>query len=152
METDWSGNLLNEYVFLGSKRIARRDSSSNVYYYLGDHLGTSRAIVSSSGSKCYDADFGPYGKEAVYTNTCAQNYKFTGKACPERSRRERDTKTGNDYFGARFFESNLGQFATPDWAATPTAVPYANFGNPQSLNLYAYVENNPTTLGDPDGH
>jgi hypothetical protein len=31
-------------------------------------------------------------------------------------------------------------------------VPYANFGNPQSLNLYAYVENNPTTLGDPDGH
>jgi hypothetical protein len=41
---------------------------------------------------------------------------------------------------------------TPDWAAKPVTVPYANFGNPQSLNLYAYVENNPTTLGDPDGH
>jgi hypothetical protein len=41
---------------------------------------------------------------------------------------------------------------TPDWAAKPTDVPYANFGNPQSLNLYAYVENNPTTTGDPDGH
>jgi hypothetical protein len=34
----------------------------------------------------------------------------------------------------------------------PTAVPYANFGNPQSLNLYSYVKNNPTTFGDPDGH
>jgi hypothetical protein len=33
-----------------------------------------------------------------------------------------------------------------------TPVPYANFGNPQSLNLYSYVENNPTTTGDPDGH
>jgi hypothetical protein len=41
---------------------------------------------------------------------------------------------------------------TPDWAAKPTDVPYANFGNPQSLNLYSYVENNPTTTGDPDGH
>jgi len=34
---------------------------------------------------------------------------------------------------------------TPDLAAKATAVPYANFGNPQGLNLYAYVENNPTT-------
>ncbi len=41
---------------------------------------------------------------------------------------------------------------TPDWAAKPTSVPYANFGNPQSLNLYGYVQNNPTTMGDPDGH
>jgi hypothetical protein len=41
---------------------------------------------------------------------------------------------------------------TPDWAAKPIAVPYAHYGNPQSLNLYAYVENNPTTVGDPDGH
>ena len=41
---------------------------------------------------------------------------------------------------------------TPDWEAKPTDVPYANFGNPQSLNLYSYVQNNPTTVGDPDGH
>jgi len=41
---------------------------------------------------------------------------------------------------------------TPDWAAKPTNVPYASFGNPQSLNLYSYVENNPTTMGDSDGH
>src|SRR5258708_11279767 len=40
----------------------------------------------------------------------------------------------------------------PDWAAKPTDVPYANFGNPQSLNLFSYVQNNPTTMGDPDGH
>ena len=46
----------------------------------------------------------------------------------------------------------IGRFMTPDWAAKPTDVPYAHYGNPQSLNLYSYVQNNPTTVGDPDGH
>ena len=31
-------------------------------------------------------------------------------------------------------------------------MPYADFGNPQSLNLYSYVKNNPLNLTDPDGH
>ena len=75
---------------------------------------------------------------------CWHDYKFTGK--------ERDSESGLDMFGARYYGSSLGRFMTPDWAAKPTDVPYANFGNPQSLNLYSYVENNPTTTGDPDGH
>ena len=41
---------------------------------------------------------------------------------------------------------------TPDWAAAPTSVPYAEFGDPQTLNLYAYVGNNPMGKADPDGH
>jgi len=41
---------------------------------------------------------------------------------------------------------------TPDWAARPTAVPYAVFGDPQSLNLYTYVENAPVNRVDADGH
>jgi len=41
---------------------------------------------------------------------------------------------------------------TPDWAARPTAVPYAVFGDPQSLNLYSYVRNNPVARADADGH
>jgi hypothetical protein len=46
----------------------------------------------------------------------------------------------------------MGRFATPDWSATPVPVPYADLGNPQSLNLYSYVQNNPITGVDPDGH
>jgi len=71
-------------------------------------------------------------------------YKFTGK--------ERDSESGLDEFGARYYASSLGRFMIPDWAAAPTAVPYAHYGNPQSLNLYSYVQNNPSTVGDPDGH
>ena len=66
--------------------------------------------------------------------------------------KERDSESGLDMFGARYYGSSLGRFMTPDWAAKPMSVPYAHFGNPQSLNLYSYVENNPTTVGDPDGH
>jgi RHS repeat-associated protein len=66
--------------------------------------------------------------------------------------KERDSESGLDMFGARYYGSSLGRFMTPDWAAKPTNVPYASFGNPQSLNLYSYVSNNPCTTRDPDGH
>jgi hypothetical protein len=41
---------------------------------------------------------------------------------------------------------------SPDWASKPTEVPYANFGDPQSLNLYGYVGNNPLSKADKDGY
>jgi hypothetical protein len=47
---------------------------------------------------------------------------------------------------------SAAQALTPDWAARPTAIPYAVFGDPQSLNLYGYVRNDPVTLADIDGH
>ena len=71
-------------------------------------------------------------------------HKFTGK--------ERDSESGLDNFGARYNSSSMGRFMSPDWSAAPMGVPYADFGNPQSLNLYSYVKNNPVTATDPDGH
>jgi hypothetical protein len=41
---------------------------------------------------------------------------------------------------------------SPDWADEPTAIPNGDPENPQSINLYAYVENNPLIHTDPDGH
>jgi len=70
--------------------------------------------------------------------------RFTGK--------ERDTESGNDYFGARYYASSMGRFMSPDWSAKEEPVPYATKDDPQSLNLYAYVGNNPLTHNDPDGH
>jgi hypothetical protein len=46
----------------------------------------------------------------------------------------------------------MGRFMSPDWSAKQEPVPYAKLDNPQSLNLYAYVLNNPLDKTDPDGH
>jgi len=69
---------------------------------------------------------------------------FTGK--------ERDAESGNDYMFARYYNSATGRFLSPDWSAKEEPVPYAKLDNPQSLNLYSYVYNNPLRAADPDGH
>jgi RHS repeat-associated protein len=144
-ESDASGNFTDEYVYFGGKRIAHRVVSGNsIYYYAEDFLGTSRVITTSTGTVCYESDFYPYGGERNITNTCPQNYKFEGK--------ERDTETNNDDFGARYYSSQFGRWLSPDWSATPVPVPYANLSNPQTLNLYAMVHDNPEAFADLDGH
>jgi RHS repeat-associated protein len=64
---------------------------------------------------------------------------FTGK--------ERDTESGLDYFGARYYGSSMGRFMSPD----PSGLQYADPANPQTLNLYSYVLNNPLIFTDPSG-
>jgi hypothetical protein len=46
----------------------------------------------------------------------------------------------------------MGRFMSPDWSEEPDPVPYADLENPQTLNLYGYVTNNPLRLYDPTGH
>ncbi|MGH9829514.1 MAG: hypothetical protein ACREDR_40370 [Blastocatellia bacterium] len=46
-------------------------------------------------------------------------------------------------FNERRHLAQLDLFLTPDWSDDPEAVPCANLGNPQSLNLYSYVLTNP---------
>src|SRR5437879_4495339 len=143
-ETDAAGNNPVEYIFFGGKRIARRDASGNVTYYFADHLGTARVATNATGTIQDDSDFYPFGGEHVVVSSSGNAYKFTGK--------ERDAETTLDYFGARYLSSAQGRFASPDWSASPSPVPYADLANPQTLNLYTYVQNNPLTYTDPTGH
>jgi RHS repeat-associated protein len=70
--------------------------------------------------------------------------------------RERDSETGfedgNDYFFARYYGSQTGRFLSPDWSAQEEPVPYAKLDDPQTLNLYGYLRNNPLGGIDADGH
>ena len=123
-ESDGAGNLTNEYVFFNGKRVARRVVATGaVFYYFADHLGSSNVITDAGGVRQAESDFYPYGGEVVIlADATANHYKFTGK--------ERDPGTGVDYFSARYYSSALGRFLTPDWSATPVAVPYASLGDP----------------------
>ena len=145
-ETTTSGTTLNEYIFFAGKRIAMLPAGGSAQYYVEDLLGSSRVMTTNTGTLCYDADFYPYGGERTYTNSCptANNYKFEGK--------ERDTETGNDDFGARYYSNRFGRWLSADWSNVPVPVPYANLTNPQTLNLYAMVSDDPETSADLDGH
>ena len=68
----------------------------------------------------------------------ATEHHFTGK--------ERDTESGNDYFGARYYASTMGRFLSPDSPG------FSHLVNPQAWNLYAYTYNNPLSFRDRDGH
>ncbi len=147
---------MENYIFSGGQRIARRDAATKaVHFYFSDHLGSTSIVTDALGTLSIcgsylvatgedESDYYPFGGEIVLCNRVPQNYKYNGK--------EREVESGLDYFGARHYASGFGRWMIPDWAEKPTDVPYANFGNPQSLNLYSYVQNNPTTVGDPDGH
>jgi RHS repeat-associated protein len=139
METDLSGNLTDEYVFFGGKRIARRDSSNNVVYYAADHLGTSRVVASSAGAILDQSDFYPFGGERVLSASSGNTYKFTSK--------ERDSESNLDSFGARYDSSILGRFMSPD----PKILSIRHIANPQKWNKYSYVINNPMSFFDPNG-
>jgi RHS repeat-associated protein len=147
-ETDTFGDFTNEYVFFGGKHVAMKyfgKAGVTIYYYEEDMLGSSRTMVQAGQtSVCYDADFYPFGGERDITVSCTQNYKFEGKI--------RDPETGDDDFGARYYTSRLGRWLSADWSSTPAPVPYANLTNPQTLNLYAMVSDNPETFADLDGH
>jgi RHS repeat-associated protein len=135
-ETDGSGSLLKDYVYFAGRRIAYVYNSS-AYFYFGDQIGTSRVITYSNGQICYDADFYPFGGERTpYVNSCSQNYKFAGM--------ERDAETANYHTLFRNYEWEIARWMSPDPLGGDAT-------NPQSLNRYAYVMNNPTTLTDPLG-
>ncbi|MGD0860009.1 MAG: RHS repeat-associated core domain-containing protein [Terracidiphilus sp.] len=131
-------------VFAGGKLLATYHDS-DTYFALSDWLGTKRAEITPDGK--YSSFFSlPYGDGIPTSGTAvdATEHHYTGK--------ERDTESGNDYFGARYYASSMGRFMSPDWDSKPRAVPYADLANPQSLNLYSYVLNNPLSKADPNGH
>ena len=138
-ESDLAGNITDEYVFFRSQRIARRDAAGNVDYYLSDQLGSSRVVTDSSGNLLDDSDFYPFGWERPVASSSGNTYKFTGK--------ERDSESGNDYFGARYYASSMGRMLSPD----PVFISADRIADPQGLNLYAYARNNPLTITDPTG-
>jgi RHS repeat-associated protein len=72
---------------------------------------------------------------------------YDGDAGSRSPGKERDSESGNDYFGARYFGSSMGRFLSPD----PSQLYFANPADPQSLNLYSYGRNNPLINIDPTG-
>jgi RHS repeat-associated protein len=132
-------------VYAAGTLLATYDNNG-LHFYLNDPLGTRRVQTDSAGVVEQTCSSLPYGDGLACTGSTIYptEHHFTGK--------ERDAETGNDYFEARYYSSATGRFMSPDWSAKIEPVPYAKLDDPQSLNLYAYVQNNPLSRNDPDGH
>ncbi len=109
------------------------------YYYHSDHLGSSNIITDRAGVRVQHYEYMAFGKERYKENTSAFSLsnRYTDQVL--------DEETGLYYYNARYYDPELGRFIQPD-----TIVP--DPGNPQALNRYTYVNNNPLKYVDPTGH
>jgi len=82
-------------------------------------------------------EYSPYGTTVTHTGTADPSHKFTGQ--------EEDADSELYYYGARYYDPELGRFITPDWIVQDPS-------DPQSLNRYAYARNNPIKYEDPTGN
>ena len=116
-----------------------RDGGS-LYYLHSDHLGSVNVLTTEAGSIVAGSEtkFEPFGgyRQQATTATDPTDLGFT--------RHRHNDELGLIYMGARYFVPEIARFAAPD-----SIIPDVN--NPQTLNRYSYVNNNPLMFVDPDG-
>jgi RHS repeat-associated protein len=141
-ETNAAGWDIGYVSFNGSLLAEYRDGTT--YFVHKDHIGSTRLISKLDQTILDSMDYLPFGEQLG--GDTGTTHKFSGK--------ERDsTSEGSfDNFGARYYSSSIGRYVSADWSDDPETVPYANFRNPQSINLYSFTGNNPLSLVDLDGH
>ena len=135
-ETNTSGTTQNEYVYFGGARVAANVPTNTVYYYFSDQVGSLQLVTNSTGTVCYDSDNTPNGYKWSYITTCAQEFGLAGMKL------EAEAPIYHTWF--RQYSDNAGRWISPDLLA-------GDVSNPQSLNRYAYVTNNPSSSYDPLG-
>jgi len=126
-------------VFLLVPAAATAQATQVIEYYSTDAIGSVRAVtkqVNGQWQVVARHDFMPFGEEVAPPPPPSDKRLFTGK--------ERDSETGMDYFGARYYRAGLGRFPTVD----PVG---GRLADPQTLNRYAYARNNPLRYVDPTG-
>jgi RHS repeat-associated protein len=140
-------------------------------WLVSDHLGSPRIILGKSGSLAdvRRRDFMPFGEDlgaGQFGRTTAQGYEPSGTPSNPREKfatYERDDETGLDFAQARYYQSKLGRFTTPDEftggptellaeAAAHNPAFHAGLAEPPSLNKRQYCLNNPLKFVDPAGH
>jgi len=126
-------------VFGAGRHIASY-ADGTTYFPHADWLGTER-VRATAGDNPYEACASLWFGDGLACRFAGSSLDpsplhFTGK--------QRDAETGLDYFGARYNASQLGRFMTPD----PLG---GHLVEPQTLNGYVYVRDNPVSLTDPTG-
>jgi RHS repeat-associated protein len=170
---DSNSAVIKDYFYRSGELLGttKAGTSGEYQFATADQLGSPRAWTDDSGALITGGrhDYLPFGEElfAGYgMRTTDQGYAANTQQDGQRKQfgsKERDGEIGLDFFISRYFSPTQGRYVSPDYfSGNPatlmnsfdrsSALPYAVLPNPQTLNLYSYVENNPLSLIDPDGH
>ena len=123
-----------------AESIQQDNVEEELYFYLSDlpkafGIGSSSWITDASGNVDQHLAYMPFGESFIDQRANGHDirFKFTGK--------ERDSKTGFDYFGARYYASDLSIWLSVDPMSDERP----------SLSPYNYCQLNPVMLIDPTG-
>jgi RHS repeat-associated protein len=140
-------------VFDGVNRIAAINEVSGVdttFYLNTDHVGSTSLVTRDDGTAYQQIVYKSFGdiykiwKDNVWSSPSAGDlanigsYAFTGQ--------ELDGETGLYYYGARYYDANIGRFISADSHVDGKGL------DTQGYNRYTYVRNNPVIYSDPSGH
>jgi RHS repeat-associated protein len=109
-------------------------SGGTTWFFHADHLGSPKVKTAVNGTEAERWDYYPYGETWV-PGAPGDQHRYTGHL--------RDAESGNDFAGARYYSSARGRWLAVD--------PVPGDRDPQDLNRYAYVRNDPVNRLDSDG-
>ena len=137
------------YVYLGGRLLAtttpspstnspfKPRQSRSVRFHHEDRVGP-RLVTDSAGNSVSHEPYA-FGTEPLNTSTGDDTRRFTSY--------DRSQATSLDYAVNRYYDPAAGRFTQVD----PIGIHAGDLANPQSLNLYAYVANDPVNAVDPLG-
>ncbi|MFG1710332.1 RHS repeat domain-containing protein [Nonomuraea sp. M3C6] len=124
------------YYTIGGEPIAVRTPDNQVYFLANDHQGTAQAAVNASSGDLAVRRMTPFGEDRGAPPSWWPGQRgFVGGT--------KDETTGLVHLGAREYDAKNGRFVSVD--------PIIDEEDPQQLNAYAYANNSPVTMSDPDG-
>jgi RHS repeat-associated protein len=131
-ETNQTGQMLAEYVYLGDQLLAMIKPGELAYYFHNDHLGTPQVLTDDSQVIAWKAVYTPFGDAVASIQTVDNPFRFPGQYY--------DQETGLHYNYFRYYNPQTGRYITPD-----------PIGLEGGINLFTYVEGNPVRWVDPWG-
>jgi RHS repeat-associated protein len=142
---NWTAGTTQKQIYFNGDVVATQDQDDVVHYLMKDYLGSVRTVVdvTSWPNGWYINSAVEYKPFGLYDRQSNTGYGYAGKL----------DNSGLMYFGARYYDEGFDpssdhQTSSRWMSADPIlSRPY----DPQSLNKYSYVRNDPVNFIDPDG-
>ncbi len=136
------------YISAGDRLVAQLNktgTTATVYYIHTDMLGSVETVTNAAKTPVNNLSFDAFGQARKDTWQDGAPSAAFSKTTRGYTGHETDTVTGLVNMNARLYDPWLGRFLQAD-----TLIP--DVFQPQSINPYSYVMNNPFRYTDPSGH